>query len=129
MAFWEAYIEGKNPWARASVGWKLRLSRKVVITGYHAWLLLFLLFAFSLPLIIYGWDFKLFGVLVSAVSIGVVIEDFLWFVVNPYYGIKEHWNPENAYWYPWLKIGKISIPVIYVLGILICLLSYIFIWR
>ena len=28
MAFWEAYIEGKHPWAGAGTTWKLKIGKK-----------------------------------------------------------------------------------------------------
>lgn len=128
MAFWEAYIEGKNPWAKASAGWKLTLPQHFKLTAYHFWLWLFILLLFSLPFVIYGWDFELFGVLLSAIFLGLTIEDFLWYIVNPHCSLKTHWNPKKAYWYPWLKIGKFAVPLTNVVGILIAILSYVFIW-
>jgi len=58
----------------------------------------------SLPLLIKGWDLKLFGILISAYFSGIVIEDFMWFVVNPAIKFKESFNPSFANYYPWLKL-------------------------
>ena len=129
MAFWEAYIEGRNPWAKASAGWRLTFHKNRLITAYHFWLWIFIFSLFSLPLIISGWDLKLFGVLFSAMSLGLVVEDFMWYVINPFYTIRKHWNPESAYWYPWLKIGKFAVPWSNILGIALAVLSYVFLWR
>ena len=50
MAFWEAYVEGRNAWDRGKIGWKIRIGR-FCLTGYHfflAWVMLPLLL--TLPL-------------------------------------------------------------------------------
>ena len=36
MAFWEAYIEGKHPWAGAGVGWKLKIGKKYTSSFHRA---------------------------------------------------------------------------------------------
>jgi len=128
MGFWEAYVEGRNPWDRRKLGCKIKFG-KYVLTGYHFFLFVIMLpLLFSLPLIIYGWDLKLFGILLSAYFSGTVIEDFTWFLVNPAVSIKKDFNPRFASYYPWLKIGKFQIPLSYPLEILIALLSWYFIW-
>tara|TARA_Y100000310_G_scaffold111916_1_gene110346 strand:- start:29648 stop:29914 length:267 start_codon:yes stop_codon:yes gene_type:complete len=81
----------------------------------------------TLPLIIYGLDLRLFGILVSAYFTGLVIEDFFWFVLNPVVSIKE-FNPKFANYYPWLNLGFIKIPVSYILALILAFLSYYFIW-
>jgi len=48
------------------------------------------------------------------------------FVVNPVVSIKE-FNPDFANYYPWLKIGKFQIPLLYVTEIAIAVLSWYFI--
>jgi hypothetical protein len=130
MSFWEACVEGRNPWARRKLGWKIKLGKHFVLPAYHfyvfcvMWPLLLLL-----PLVIYGWNAKLFGILVSAYFSGMVIEDFSWFVVNPKVKLKEFWTHFSDY-YPWLKIGnKKIIPWGYIFGIAIAILSWYFIWQ
>jgi hypothetical protein len=87
-----------------------------------------LFFLLTLPLIIYGWNAKLFGVILSAAAVGMIIEDFLWYVINPYFSLKK-FNPEDAYWYPWAGIGKLKIPLCYIAGIAAALLSWYFLWK
>lgn len=128
MAFWEAYIEGLYPWAGRQCGWTLRLGKKWTLTAYHFWLNIMFLFFLSLPLVIYGWDLILFGILLSALMIGLIVEDFLWYIVNPYYSLR-FFNENDANWYPWIGIGKAKIPFSYIVGIIIALLSWYFIWR
>jgi len=35
LSFVEAYVEGRNLWDKNKVGWKLKLVKGYVITGYH----------------------------------------------------------------------------------------------
>lgn len=128
-SFWEAYVEGKNSWDKGKLGWKLRLGNYVILTAYHFflfWIMFPLLL--SLPLIIYGFDLKLFGILLSAYISGSMIEDFFWFVVNPTFKMK-NWNSKHVTWYPWLKIGKFEFPLGYIYAIILSFASWYFFWR
>lgn len=128
-SFWEAYVEGRNPWDKRKVGWKIRLG-KYVLTGYHFFLFCVMWpLLLSLPLIIYGWDAKLFGILASAYFSGAVLEDFCWFLVNPEIKFLKDFNPQFVDYFPWLKIGKLQIPLTYPLGLLVALLFWVLIWR
>jgi len=149
LSFVEAYVEGRHPWNRRKVGWKLRLGKanntkwkKVVddsimikpaethiFSGYHFFLFVIELpILISLPLIIYGWNFELFGILVSAYFSGMVIEDFVYFLVNP--AIKfSNWNERFVSFFSWVRVGNFKVPINYITGILIALLSWYFIWR
>lgn len=82
-SFWEAYVEGRYPWDKRKLGWKLRLFKHYNFPAYHFYLFVVMWpILLSLPFIIYGWNFRLFGVILSAYLSGIVIEDFMWFVVN-----------------------------------------------
>ncbi|OGJ20030.1 hypothetical protein A3K73_03925 [Candidatus Pacearchaeota archaeon RBG_13_36_9] len=130
MAFWEAYAEGRNPWDKRKLGWKVQLSRNFVFPAYHFyvfWVMWPLLL--TLPFVIYGWDSKLFGVLASAYFSGMVLEDFFWFIVNPAVKFSEFWTDFTDY-YPWIKVGKKKIiPWGYVLGVAVAVLFWWFLWR
>ncbi len=129
MSFWESYVEQRNAWGKNKLGWKLRIG-KYVLPAYHFylfWVMLPLLL--TLPFIISGWDFRLFGILVSAYFSGMVIEDFMWYVVNPAVKLREFYSKFSDY-YPWLRIGKKKVvPVGYIFGIAIAVLSWYFIWK
>ena len=129
MSFWESRVEGRNAWDKGKLGWVIRFRKNLSIPAYHFfvfWIMWPLLL--TLPFVIHGWNLKLFGILLSAYFSGMVLEDFMWFVVNPVVKFKE-FNPEFAHYYPWIKIGKFQIPLFYVLGIIIAVLSWLFIWR
>ena len=128
MSFWEAYVEGKNAWDRKKYGWKIKLG-KYCLPAYHFyvfWIMWPLLL--TLPLVIYGWNLELFGILISAYFSGMIIEDFFWFVVNPTMKFRDSWNPKFANYFPWIVLGKFRIPLNYIIGIVIALLSWYFIW-
>ena len=130
MSFWEAYIEGRNAWNKGKLGWKIKLGKNFVLPAYQVFLFgVMWPLLLTLPLIICGWDIKLFGILVSAYFSGTIIEDFGWYVVNPAVKLKEFWTGFSDY-YPWLKIrGQKIIPISYILGIAIAVLSWYFLWK
>ena len=127
-SIWESKIEQDKPWDKGKTGWKIKIRNKTILTSYHFWLF-FITFPLllSLPWIISGFNKPLFGILVSAYFSGLMIEDFFWFVVNPKFRIK-NFNSNTATWYPWVKIWKFEIPIYYLFGVLISLLSWFFIW-
>ncbi len=129
MAFWEAYAEGRNAWDKGKVGWRVRVGRYVVVSGYHfflVWVMLPMLI--FLPLVTHGWNTRLFGILLSAYASGLVIEDFMWYVVSPVVKFSE-FNAEWADHYPWIKVGRFAVPLYYAFGLLIALASWWFLWR
>ena len=129
MSFWEAYAEGRNAWDKHKLGWELHLWGKFVLPAYHFYIFIVMIpLLLSLPLVIYGWNTRLFGILLSAYLTGMTLEDFMWFVVNPAVKFKE-WNPEFANYYPWLKLGWFRVPVGYVVSILLAIVSWYFLWR
>jgi len=129
LSFVESYVEGRNPWDKRKVGWKIKI-KNFTFSGYHFFLFFVMLpLLFTLPLITNGWDLNLFGMLISAYFSGLVLEDFMWFVVNPVVKFQEFWTDFTDY-YPWIKIrGRKIIPTGYLLGILIAFLSWWFIWK
>jgi hypothetical protein len=129
MAFWESCVEGRNAWDKKKLGWKMRIG-EYVLSAYHFFLFFVMLpLLLTLPLVIYGWNIKLFGILLSAYSLGMIVEDFGWYAVNPAVRLREFWTEFSDYC-PWLKIkGKKIIPIGYILGILISALSWYFLWK
>jgi len=128
-SFWEAYAEGRNAWDKGKHGWKLKIGKYTVMTGYHFFLFVIMWpLLLTLPLIIHGWDFELLGILISAYASGLVIQDFMWYVVNPVVKLSEI-NTDFANYYPRVKIGNIKIPTFYFIGLFIAFLSWLFIWK
>lgn len=126
-SIWEASAEGRNAGNRGKIGFSIKFG-KYYLTSYHIFLFLVMWpLLITLPLIIYGWNFKLFGILLSAFFSGLVLEDFMWFAVNPAASLKD-WNPKFADYYPWIKIGRIQFPLLYLVWVALAVLSWYFIW-
>lgn len=89
----EIEIEGKHGYAeKLPVRW--RASNKWVImfftgTSYHLYMGLFLLTLVHLPFIIGEWTLQGELLVLSFLAFITVFEDFLWFVLNPDYGLKK----------------------------------------
>jgi len=128
-SLWEAYVEGDNPWDRRKLGWKIKLGNRYCYPAYHFFLFCVMWpLLLALPLVIYGWNLKLFGILLSAYASGLALEDFLWFVVNPAVKFSQ-FNPDYADYYPWFKLGRFQIPLCYIIEILIAIFSWYFLWK
>lgn len=107
----EIQIEGKHGWAENLPTWRVQKdwfkflpAGKKPLTGYHFyfWLLLFVIFHFVL--LYTPWSIKLEFFILSSYVLTLWVEDFLWFVLNPYYGIRK-FNKKNISWHKkWLGI-------------------------
>jgi hypothetical protein len=128
-SFWEAYVEGKHAWDEGKLGWKIRWREHVILTAYHFWLFWVMYpLLLLLPLAIFGWDSRIFGIIASAFFSGLMVEDFFWFVVNPVFTFK-HFSKKYVKWYPWIKIGRFEIPFGYVFSILVSVGFWYYLWR
>jgi hypothetical protein len=117
LAYWEIQIEGKDGWAsktaswRIEKGWVLKLTGGRPLTGYHIAMTAFILGIIHLTLFFIPWSWQLELLLIGFYMGMFLIEDFLWFVLNPHYGIKNFrkgkiwwhktwWGPvPNFYWF------------------------------
>ncbi|MFA5309046.1 MAG: hypothetical protein WC370_06120 [Dehalococcoidales bacterium] len=94
LALWEIQIEGKDGWAANSPGWRIEKGWLVKVmggrplTGYHLYMTIFIIALVHLPLFFLPWSWRVESLLLGFYSGMVLIEDFLWFVFNPHYGIK-----------------------------------------
>jgi len=87
------------------------------------WLFLSVGVMLVLPLMVSGLDVRLLGVLLSGLLIGGVLEDFLWFVVNPAYGVSR-FNPGSASWQTWSAVGPLALPTFY----FVYIIAAMFVW-
>ena len=127
-SFWESYVEGRNAWDKKKHGWKIKLG-SFTLTGYHFYLFVIMFpTLLALPFVINGWDTKLFGILLSAYFSGMVIQDFMWYVVNPVVKFNEL-NSDFANYYPRVRFGKVKIPIFYFLSIGIAVFSWLLLWK
>ena len=102
----EIAIEGPHGWAKNLPTWKLHprhwVSRLFFegrpATGYHVWMILFML---CFPHIIYIFNPISLSTelkLLSFLALFATAEDFLWFALNPAFGLKK-FKKENIWWH------------------------------
>src|SRR5262249_24339097 len=92
----EIEIEGKDGWAAGLPTWKVESHVLLDIfyggrplTGYHFWAFSSVLFFYHLPMFIQGhWSWRGEFHAVGGYMLFWLLEDFLWFVLNPHFGIK-----------------------------------------
>ena len=125
LALWEIQIEGKDGWAanlpawRIGKGWVLKLTGGRPLTGYHLYMTLFLLGIIHLTCFFTAWSWRLECLLIGFYLGMVLLEDFMWFVFNPQYGIKSFrkgkipWH--NTWWGPVPSFYWILLAVVIVL--------------
>jgi hypothetical protein len=125
FAMWEIQIEGQDGWAaklpgwRMEKGWLVRVTGGRPITGYHFFMIIFTICIVHLPMFFVPWSWRLESIIWGFYLGMVLIEDFLWFVFNPHYGIKNFrkgkiwWH--KTWWGPMPNLYWILLPVIIVL--------------
>lgn len=110
LAILEIQIEGQHGWAKNLPAWRpysskwyVRLYSKIMtgkeFTGYHLFMFLFVLLIFHLPYV-FGLAFAPEHWLktLSYFFMFSVLWDFLWFVLNPYYPLKQ-FKKEHILWH------------------------------
>ncbi|HWB54126.1 MAG TPA: hypothetical protein VG722_08035 [Tepidisphaeraceae bacterium] len=102
----EIQIEGPAGWAenlptwRISNRWTDLLYGCRPLTGYHFWVQIFLLLMVHLPFALgfCAWTWPLELRALAFLIFFYLTEDFLWFVINPAYGIRR-FRPEHIWWH------------------------------
>lgn len=105
----EIQIEGAAGWAANLPTWRIQKHWLLNIfwggrpmTGYHAWVFPFIALFFHLPAIFNGqWSWRIEARLIACIMLFWVAEDFLWFVLNPAYGVakfKPQYVPWHIHW-------------------------------
>jgi hypothetical protein len=113
----EIQIEGAHGWAGALPTWRIEEHWLLDIfwggramTGYHAWVFPFIAIFFHFPVVFADrWTVRLECRMLACIILFWVIEDFLWFMLNPAYGIGR-FTPEAV---PWHKHWFMGTPVDY----------------
>lgn len=128
----EINIEGKHGWAENLPTWRKKYRAmklfwgKSPLTGYHTWLFASVLAFLHFPFFLAGewslvWELRM-G---SLYFLFWILEDYLWFVLNPNFGLKK-FNKENIPWHPnWLGPLPMSYYRFFVAGVLLLILSYL----
>lgn len=106
----EIQIEGAAGWAANLPTWRIEQHWLLEIfwggrpmTGYHAWVFPFIALFFHLPLFFMGqWSWWLEARVLACIMLFWLVEDFLWFVCNPAYGLA-NFDPAHISWHKhWL---------------------------
>lgn len=126
-SMWESSSEGRNAWNKHKLGWKIKIGNYVLLTRYHFFLFWVMIPALLIIPLILDFSWKLFWLITFSYSLGIIIQDFGWYICNPVVKYKEFYTSFSDY-YPWIKIKKKKIiPIGYLVGIVVGFLSlYIF---
>jgi hypothetical protein len=105
----EVEIEGKDGWAKNLPTW--RIEKHILLdiflngrplTGFHFWAFTFVLFIFHFPLFwVPRWTWAAESFVIGSILLFWVLEDFFWFMVNPYYGWKRYRSQEIRWHEHW----------------------------
>ena len=125
LALLEIQIEGPHGWAEKLPTWRWQSPRVLrwagkPITGYHVFLLLFILLLIHLPMVYVGFTLEREAELLSLFFMLAVFWDFLWFVCNPHFGLMRF--RRGQIW--WFKSWLLKLPAPYFTGLAISLLIY-----
>src|SRR6185369_8078240 len=125
----EIQIEGEKGWAGALPTWRINNKATSFIlggayhplTGYHFFLGLFVITFFHFPFVLgLSWSGAIEFKIIAAFSLFWLIEDFLWFVFNPSFGISR-FKPGEI---PWHQRWIWRLPFSYYKFFLLSLLFY-----
>lgn len=102
----EIQIEGSAGWAANLPTWRIEKHWLLDIfwggramTGYHAWVFPFIAMFFHFPFFfMQRWSWRLQARAVASIMLFWIVEDFLWFVMNPAFGLGR-FNPVDASWH------------------------------
>ncbi|MCI0656400.1 MAG: hypothetical protein L0170_04935 [Acidobacteria bacterium] len=122
LAQLEIQIEGAHGWAARLPTWRwqspgvLRWAGKP-ITGYHVFLLTFILLFIHLPMMYLGFSLEREAEILSMFFLLAVFWDFLWFVCNPHFGLGR-FRPGHVWWF---KTWFLGLPSSYFSGLALSL--------
>lgn len=102
----EIQIEGASGWATSLPTWRIEQHWLLDIfwggramTGYHAWVFPFITLFFHFPLVYNRqWSWRAEARILACIMTFWISEDFLWFVLNPVFGIAR-FTPANVPWH------------------------------
>jgi hypothetical protein len=106
FAMTEIQIEGPHGWATSLPTWRIEKHPLLDIfwggramTGYHAWFFSFIILVFHLPHAMYGsFSLRMEARCLASLMFFWIIEDFLWFVLNPAFGLSR-FSAEQVFWH------------------------------
>ena len=126
LAHLEIQIEGPHGWAARLPTWRwdspgVRRWAGKPITGYHVFLLAFILLLIHLPQMHVGFSLEREAETLSLFFLLANFWDFLWFACNPHYGLSRF--RAGQVW--WFKSWFLGLPVPYYQGLVLSLAIYL----
>lgn len=108
----EIQIEGPHGWAANLPTWRINNRWTKIfygsrpLTGYHLWMQIFVLLLVHCPFTLgfVDWSWRPELRVIGFTILFFIVEDFLWFVLNPAYGLrrfrKQHiwWHAPTWWW-------------------------------
>jgi len=118
-ALWEVQVEGKNGWCKKLPTFRINVFfRKLLggkaLTGYHLYMLILFQIVFHGRFLFESWSGDRELVTQGLFIIYFVLEDILWFIVNPHYTIKRFLQRKIE----WHKRWILGLPLTYWVGII-----------
>lgn len=118
LALMEIQIEGRNGWARELPTWRASPNSRIFkvfsmimpgkdLTGYHMIFFVLIVMIFHFPYV-QGFPFTFLNWLMtlSLMFLCMLMEDFLWFIFNPAFGLKKFFNNQV----PWHERRFLKLP-------------------
>ncbi len=120
----EVHIEGGAGWAANLPTWRIERHWLLDIfwgsrpmTGYHAWVFPFIALFFHFPAAFFwSWSWAIEARSIACIMLFWIVEDFLWFVFNPAFGLAR-FEPINVHWHKRWIMGA---PVEYWIFLPVC---------
>jgi hypothetical protein len=113
----EVEIEGEAGWAANLPTWRIEDHPLLdifwggrALTGYHLWMFSFIGALFHFPLFFMGqWSPQLEARVMASIMVFWIVEDYLWFVINPAFG----WRRFRKEYVAWHKRWAFGAPIDY----------------
>ncbi|MBC8008015.1 MAG: hypothetical protein H7X76_08230 [Prolixibacteraceae bacterium] len=128
----EIHIEGDAGWAANLPTWRIEKHWLLDIfwggramTGYHAWVFPFIAIFFHFPLFFMAqWSLPLEARVIASIMLFWIMEDFLWFIINPAFGWKR-FRQEHVSWHKnWVCGAPVEYWIFFVTSVLLFWYSY-----
>lgn len=127
LALWEIQIEGQHGWAeklptwRIEKGWIVKIWGGRPVTGYHTFMNIFLILMIHFPFFFTSWSVRKELFIIGFFIALLLVEDWLWFVFNPAYGLKK-FRKGMIWWHPhwWGPVPDYYWLAALISGLLIC---------
>jgi hypothetical protein len=121
LALLEIQIEGADGWAsalptwRIDTKWLLSITSGKPLTGYHTWLNALLILCLHLPFWFRPWSLAGEFMILGIYFLMAVQWDFLWFVLNPHFGVSR-FSKAHVWWF---RSWYLGIPRDYYVGLIL----------